>query len=120
MLTGQVPFEGETPFTVGVKQKSEIPRDPKTLNAQIPQDLRRLILRCLEKDKDRRYQSAEELGADLEKIENGVPTKERPVPKRRTVTSKPITVTLSRRKLLIPTAAVIYATRRAGWPKSQA
>jgi len=106
MLTGQVPFEGDTPFTIGVKQKSEIPRDPNELNAQIPQDLSRLILRCLEKDKDRRYQSAGELGADLEKIEKGIPTKERPIPKRRTVTSKPITVTLSRKKLLIPTAVI--------------
>jgi serine/threonine protein kinase/Tfp pilus assembly protein PilF len=106
MLTGQVPFEGDTPFTVGVKQKSEIPRDPKELNAQIPQDLSRLILRCLEKDKDKRYQSADHLGADLEKIEKGIPTKERPIPKRRTVTSKPITVTLSRKKLFIPTAVV--------------
>jgi serine/threonine protein kinase len=68
MLTGQVPFEGDTPFTIGVKQKSEIPKDPRSLNAQIPQDLSRLILKCLEKDKERRYQSADELKADLEKI----------------------------------------------------
>jgi serine/threonine protein kinase/Tfp pilus assembly protein PilF len=106
MLTGQVPFEGDTPFTIGVKQKSEIPRDPKELNAQIPQDLSRLILRCLEKDKDRRYRSADELGADLEKIEKGIPTKERPIPKRKTVTSKPITVTLSRKKLVVPAAVI--------------
>jgi eukaryotic-like serine/threonine-protein kinase len=106
MLTGQVPFEGDTPFTVGVKQKSEIPRDPKELNAQIPQDLSRLILRCLEKDKGKRYQSADELGTDLEKIEKGIPTKERPVPKRRTLTSKPVTVTLTRKKLLVPSAVI--------------
>jgi tetratricopeptide (TPR) repeat protein len=107
MLTGQVPFEGDTPFTIGVKQKSEIPRDPKELNAQIPQDLSRLILKCLEKDKGRRYQSADELGTDLEKIEKGVPTAERPVPKRKTVTSKPITLTISRKKLFIPALVVI-------------
>jgi serine/threonine protein kinase len=106
MLTGQVPFEGDTPFTVGVKQKSEIPKDPKSLNAQIPQDLSRLILKCLEKDKERRYQNADELRANLEKIEQGIPTAERPVPKRKTVTSKPITVTLSRKKLLIPTVVI--------------
>jgi serine/threonine protein kinase/Tfp pilus assembly protein PilF len=106
MLTGQVPFEGDTPFTIGVKQKSEIPRNPKELNAQIPQDLSRLILKCLEKDKGRRYQSADELGADLEKIEQGIPTKERPVPKRRTLTSKPVTVTLTRKKLLVPSAVI--------------
>ena len=65
MLTGQVPFEGDTPFTIGVKQKSEIPKDPKSLNSQIPQDLSRLILKCLEKSKERRYQNADELKADL-------------------------------------------------------
>jgi serine/threonine protein kinase/tetratricopeptide (TPR) repeat protein len=102
MLTGQVPFEGDTPFTIGVKQKSEIPKDPRSLNAQIPQDLSRLILKCLEKDKERRYRSADELKADLEKIEKGVPTAERPVPKRKTLTSKPITLTVSRKKLFVP------------------
>ena len=106
MLTGQVPFEGDTPFTIGVKHKSEIPRDPRELNAQIPQGLSWLILRCLEKDKEKRYQSADELRTDLEKIEKGIPTTERPIPKRKTATSKPITVTLSRKKLLIPAAVM--------------
>jgi serine/threonine protein kinase/Tfp pilus assembly protein PilF len=109
MLTGQVPFEGDTPFTIGVKQKSEIPKDPKSLNAQIPLDLSRLILRCLEKDKERRYQNTDELRANLEKIEKGIPTAERPVPKRKTVTSKPITVTLNRKKLAIPTLVIALA-----------
>ena len=113
MLTGQVPFEGDTPFTVGVKQKSEIPRDPKELNGQIPQDLSRLILKCLEKDKAKRYQGANELGADLEKIEKGIPTKERPVPKRKTLTSKPLTVTLSRKRLLIPIAVIVLVALAA-------
>ncbi len=102
MLTGQVPFEGDTPFTIGVKQKSEIPKDPRELNVQIPQDLSRLVLKCLEKDKERRYQNADELRADLEKIEKGIPTTERPIPKRKTVTSKPITLTINRKKLFVP------------------
>ncbi len=107
MLTGQVPFEGDTPFTVGVKQKSEIPRDPKELNAQIPQDLSRLILKCLKKDKERRYQSTDELKADLEKIEKGIPTAERPIPKRKTVTSREITVKFNLKKLAVPLSAAI-------------
>ena len=107
MLTGQVPFEGDTPFTIGVKQKSEIPKDPKSVNAQIPQDLSRLILKCLEKDKEKRYQSADELRADLEKIEKGIPTAERPIPKRKTVTSKEITVKFRLRTLFPPGLAVV-------------
>ncbi|MCK4431420.1 MAG: protein kinase, partial [Candidatus Aminicenantes bacterium] len=47
MVTGRVPFEGDTPFTIGVKHKSEIPEDPKKFNTQIPEDLSRMILRCL-------------------------------------------------------------------------
>jgi len=106
MLTGQVPFEGDTPFTIGVKQKSEIPKDPKSLNVQIPQDLSRLVLQCLEKGKEKRYQNAAELRSDLEKIEKGIPTAERPVPKRKTVTSKPITLTISRKKFFVPLSIV--------------
>ena len=107
MLTGQVPFEGDTPFTIGVKQKSETPKDPKSLNAQIPQDLSRLILKCLEKDKDRRYHNADEMKANLEKIEQGIPTAERPVPKRKTVTSKPITLTIRRKKFFVPLSILV-------------
>ena len=39
MLTGRVPFEGDTPFTVGVKHKSEAPEDPKKFNSRIPDNL---------------------------------------------------------------------------------
>jgi len=73
MATGRVPFDGDTPFTVGVKHKSEIPADPKELNTQIPQDLSRVILKCLEKDKENRFQSAGELRAALANIEEGIP-----------------------------------------------
>jgi len=107
MVTGRVPFEGDTPFTIGVKHKSELPQNPKELNAQLPDDLNRVILRCLEKDKDSRYQSAGEVRSELERIEKGLPTTEKFVPKRRPVTSREITVTFGLRKLLIPALAVI-------------
>ena len=74
MVTGRVPFEGDTPFTVGVKHKSEIPKDPKILNTQIPEDLSRIILKCLEKEKKNRQQSTHELISDLSVIEEGVST----------------------------------------------
>jgi serine/threonine protein kinase/Flp pilus assembly protein TadD len=107
MLTGRVPFEGDTPFTIGVKHKSELPRDPRELNAQLPADLSRLILRCLEKDKAARYQTAAEVGAELEKIEKGIPTTERLIPQRKTLTSKRITVQFEPRKVAIPALIVI-------------
>jgi len=107
MLTGKVPFEGETPLSVAHKQKYEIPEDPTAFNAQIPENLSRLILKCLEKDKEKRYRRTEELGAELENIARGVSIPEHPLPKRKTVSSKPITVTLSRKKLLVP--ALVFA-----------
>jgi serine/threonine protein kinase/tetratricopeptide (TPR) repeat protein len=107
MVTGQTPFEGDTPFTIGVKHKSEIPRPPKNLNAQIPDDLNQVILKCLEKETDNRYQSAEELRNELTNIQKGIPTTERIKPTKRPLTSKEITVQLSPKKLLIPALILI-------------
>jgi serine/threonine protein kinase/Tfp pilus assembly protein PilF len=107
MVTGRVPFEGDTPFTIGVKHKSEIPKNPKELNGQIPDDLSRLILRCLEKDKDKRYQTTEEIVSDLDKIEKGLPTTERIVPGHKPFTSREITVKFSLKRLVLPVFIVI-------------
>jgi serine/threonine-protein kinase len=107
MVTGRVPFEGDTPFTIGVKHKSEIPKDPKEMNTQIPDDLSHVILRCLEKEKDSRYQSAEELHSDLANIEKGLPTSEILVPERKPITSKEITVQFRVKKYLVPVFLVL-------------
>jgi len=102
MATGKVPFEGETALSIAMKHKGEIPKNPKELNPNIPADLNALILKCLEKDKARRYQTAAEVRDELEKIEKGIPTTEVVVPKLKTLTSKEITVKFSPKKLLIP------------------
>ncbi|MGB7295410.1 MAG: protein kinase [Candidatus Aminicenantales bacterium] len=73
MVIGEPPFEGETPLIVAAKHKTEKPRDPQEINSQVPEGLSRLILRCLEKDKEARYQSAEEVAADLRAIERQLP-----------------------------------------------
>jgi len=111
MVTGRVPFEGDTAFTIGVKQKSEMPRNPQELNSQIPDDLSRLILRCLEKDKEKRPQSAGELRSELESIEKGIPTAEIVSPRQKPATSKEITVTFQRRWVYfaIPVVIIIAA-----------
>ncbi len=107
MVTGRVPFEGDTPFTVGVKHKSETPQNPKDINAQIPDDLSEVILKCLEKEKDKRYQSVGELRSELEDIKKGIPTTERIVPERKPFTSKEITVQFSLKKAFIPALIVL-------------
>ena len=102
MATGRVPFEGETALSVAIKHKTEIPKDPKAINPSIPDDLRRLILHCLEKDKAKRYQSAGEVETELEKIEKGIPTTQRIMPERAPLTSREITVKFTLRKLYLP------------------
>ena len=102
MVTGQLPFTGDTPLSIAMKHKGEIPKDPRKVNAQVSEDLSRVILRCMEKDREKRYQTAEELGSELARIEKGIPTTEREVLKRKPATSREITVTFSFKKFLIP------------------
>jgi non-specific serine/threonine protein kinase len=83
MVTGRVPFEGDTPVTIGVKQKTEMPADPKKLNARIPENFSRLILKCLEKDREKRYQNAGEVLRELERIEDQIPTPTKAEPGRK-------------------------------------
>jgi serine/threonine-protein kinase len=107
MVTGRVPFEGETPLGIAMKHKSEMPKDPRDLNAQLPEDFSQVILRCMEKDKVKRYQSAGEVRSELEKIEKSIPTTERVVPERKPITSKEITVKFTLKKLFIPTVSIV-------------
>jgi serine/threonine-protein kinase len=82
MVTGSLPFSGDTALSVAIKHKMQIPSDPRELNPEISEDLSRLILVCMEKNRDKRYQSAQELLADLTKIEKGIPTEEKAISAR--------------------------------------
>ncbi len=82
MLTGEVPFEGDTPLSVATKQKSMAPPDPRNINAGIPEEISRMILRCLEKDRGKRYQDAEEVLVEIRKIQKGVPTTDKILPEK--------------------------------------
>ncbi len=87
MVTGQVPFDGKTPLSIILKHKSEAPRDPRDLNSQIPEDLSRLILKCMQKDKKKRYQNIDEVLSELSRIKTGIPTTTTTI----TLEKKPIT-----------------------------
>jgi serine/threonine protein kinase len=106
MVTGTVPFEGDTAFAVALKHKDEQPESPKKLNPQIPDDLSHLILKCLEKNRDGRYQGAGEMLSELTKIEQGMQSTAKVVPKRKPVTSREVTAKFSLRKLFIPALAL--------------
>jgi len=107
MLTGKVPFEGETPLSVALKQKTEIPENPKAINTQITEDLSRLILRCLEKEKEKRYQRVGELIAEFDRIDKGLPAAEKVLPQRKPLTSKELPVRLKKRWRTIAAVAII-------------
>jgi tetratricopeptide (TPR) repeat protein/tRNA A-37 threonylcarbamoyl transferase component Bud32 len=107
MLVGRVPFEGETLLGIAMKHKSQPPQNPKELNPQIPDDLNRMVLKCLEKNKEKRYQSAGEMLTEIGKIETAIPVTDRVVPKRKTVTAKQITVTFGVRKLVVPALVAV-------------
>jgi tetratricopeptide (TPR) repeat protein/TolB-like protein len=109
MLTGRLPFEGDTPLAVAVKQKSEPPPDPRSINTQVPDDLAKLILRCLKKDKGERYPDAQDLAAELARIEKALPETTGPLPVRKPQTSKQITVRLPSKKIWIPAAMALVA-----------
>jgi predicted ATPase len=73
MVTGKVPFEGDTALSVALKHKTEMPPDPKEINDQVSEELSSVILKCLEKDSEARFQSVNELLAELKNIEEGLP-----------------------------------------------
>ncbi len=85
LVTGRLPFVGDTSLIVAVKHKTEDPQDPRAFNAQIPVELSLIILKCLEKNKDKRYQSAEEILEDLSTIEIDMATSEKALPKGKTI-----------------------------------
>jgi len=107
MLTGRVPFEGETPLSVALKHKSQIPTNPRELNPHIDPRLAEIILKCLEKDRDRRYQSADELHTDLDRILQALPTTETGFMQRQPTTSREITGVFRLRKLFVPGLVVL-------------
>jgi serine/threonine protein kinase len=107
MVTGRVPFEGKTPLSVAMKHKNQAPPDPRDLNAQVTEDLSRVIHTCLEKEKSQRYQNVEDLLADLKNIEEGLPTTEKIIPKAKSQPSDEITVMFKKKKFLIPALVVL-------------
>lgn len=66
MLTGELPFSGESPISVALKHLQDSYTEPRALNPRIPQSVENIILRCLAKDPTQRYASAKVLIRDLD------------------------------------------------------
>src|ERR671914_1413849 len=72
LLTGKVPFSGDSPVEIAMKHISATPEPPSTLRPDVPDHVDKVILRALAKDSAERYHSAEEMDADLRRISRGV------------------------------------------------
>lgn len=68
MLTGRLPFEGDSPVSVAIQHISSIPLSPRELNPEIPEALESITLKAMASNVDRRYKNAEEMIRDLEEF----------------------------------------------------
>ena len=68
MVTGRVPFEGETNVAVALMHIQSVITPPRQLEPSIPVSFEKIILKCTQKKPERRYASARELIADLRKV----------------------------------------------------
>jgi eukaryotic-like serine/threonine-protein kinase len=71
MLTGTVPFTGDSPVEIAMKHLSDTPRPPSLERPDIPPDLDMIVLRALAKNPDDRFQTAEEMAAELDRFAQG-------------------------------------------------
>ncbi len=84
LLTGQNPFQGDSPIDVMLAVQEDDPVPLRQINPEIPVELELICLKCLEKNKQRRFQTAEELRIELEAYLAGraIATKRKSLPRR--------------------------------------
>lgn len=68
LLTGQVPFDGDTPVSIAIKQMQQEPALPTSINPSIPVGLEEITLRAMQKEPELRYQSASEMLKDIDEF----------------------------------------------------
>jgi serine/threonine protein kinase/tetratricopeptide (TPR) repeat protein len=71
MATGQMPFRGDTTGVLFLSIMQEIPAPVMQLNPRVPAEIQRIINKCLEKDRELRYQHASDISSDLKRSQRG-------------------------------------------------
>jgi beta-lactam-binding protein with PASTA domain/predicted Ser/Thr protein kinase len=110
LLTGTVPFTGDTPVEIAMKHLSSVPEPPSARRAEIPRPLDQVVLRALAKDPDERYASAEEMDAELARVAEGLPVS--------TETAEAATAVLAGAGVMDTAATAVV--RRPGPPRTYA
>ncbi len=71
LLTGEVPFTGDSPVEIAMKHLTEVPPRPSALRPEVPEDLDLVVVHAMAKEPADRYQSAAAMDADLENVARG-------------------------------------------------
>jgi serine/threonine-protein kinase len=121
--TGELPFKGEDWYEIARQQVEDKPPRPRTINQTISKELERIILTCLEKDPDDRFQSGEQLCQGLARLlqergENVTAVRTLAHPAVETAPSPMRAIPRLRkgtRRLLMRSTAAIGALALVGW-----
>lgn len=107
MTTGKLPFTGDTALSVITKHRETVAQDPRSINPAITEGLSRLILRCMEKDRELRYQNASELLEDLTSLSKGLAPKPVRAKKGKGLFSRRKWVPIASAAALVLTAGIV-------------
>src|ERR687884_1868777 len=122
LLTGAVPFAGESPVELAMKHLSKVPEPPSHVRPEVPRDLDFVIMRALAKAPSERYQSADEMDADLARVARGVAVSPETEEAATAIIAQPITAATVLKPPVAPPPPVYYdydepvERRRPVWP----
>jgi len=116
MATGARPFVGDTNVAVLASIVKDAPKLASDVNAEVPIELARIIRRCLQKDRERRYQSAKDLRNELAELKeesaSGELVRARAVPATGPVRRRGLLISGA---LIVAMAAVVFGLAQSGW-----